>query len=87
MSGVNASCPELARNDMQTETALLSERVKACTKARCARLKPENVEIQEVSWQDSGQIAPRPAEIKLVSTKHTLLHPPLDEVLSTLKVE
>jgi dTDP-4-dehydrorhamnose reductase len=84
------SALELSINGIEGIVHLTGQEV--LTKALWAKrialgLKLEHVEIQEVSWQDSGQIAPRPAEIQLVSTKHTLLHPPLDEVLSTLKVE
>ena len=41
-----------------------------------------NVEIVEVPWQDSGQIAPRPERVRLLSTKHELHHPPLLELLT-----
>lgn len=39
------------------------------------------VEIVEVPWQQSGQVAPRPERVRLVSTRHTLQHPPLLELL------
>lgn len=41
-----------------------------------------NVEIVEVPWQESGQIAPRPERVRLLSTKHELHHPPLLELLT-----
>lgn len=41
-----------------------------------------DVEITEVPWQESGQIAPRPERVRLISTKHDLHHPPLLELLS-----
>lgn len=41
-----------------------------------------NVEIVEVPWQESGQVAPRPERVRLVSTKHDLHHPPLLELLT-----
>ncbi len=41
-----------------------------------------NVEIVEVPWQESGQIAPRPERVPLVSTRHELRHPPLLELLT-----
>ena len=40
------------------------------------------VEIVEVPWQESGQIAPRPERVQLVSTRHELRHPPLVELLT-----
>ncbi len=57
------------------------------TKAEWARLLLEalllpKIEIQEVPWQDSGQIAPRPERVQLLSTRHELHHPPLVEVLT-----
>lgn len=57
------------------------------TKAEWARLLATglllpNVEIVEVPWQESGQIAPRPERVRLVSTKHELKHPPLLELLT-----
>jgi dTDP-4-dehydrorhamnose reductase len=39
------------------------------------------VEIVEVPWQQAGQVAPRPERVRLVSTRHTLQHPPLLELL------
>ncbi len=42
-----------------------------------------NVEIVEVPWQESGQIAPRPERVRLLSTRHELHHPPLLELLTT----
>ena len=41
-----------------------------------------NVEIVEVPWQESGQIAPRPERVRLLSTRHELHHPPLLELLT-----
>jgi dTDP-4-dehydrorhamnose reductase len=41
-----------------------------------------NVEIVEVPWQESGQIAPRPERVRLLNTKHELHHPPLLELLT-----
>jgi len=41
-----------------------------------------NVEIVEVPWQESGQIAPRPQRVRLLSTKHELHHPPLLDLLT-----
>ncbi|MFO0597369.1 MAG: SDR family oxidoreductase [Myxococcaceae bacterium] len=41
------------------------------------------VEIVEVPWQESGQIAPRPERVRLVSTKHELTHPPLLALLES----
>ncbi len=41
-----------------------------------------NVEIVEVPWQESGQVAPRPERVRLRSTKHELHHPPLLELLT-----
>ena len=57
------------------------------TKAEWARmiatgLALPNVEIIEVPWQESGQIAPRPERVRLLSTKHELHHPPLLELLT-----
>ncbi|MDP1822157.1 MAG: sugar nucleotide-binding protein [Archangium sp.] len=57
------------------------------TKAEWARLLATglslpNVEIVEVPWQDSGQIAPRPERVRLLSTRHELHHPPLLELLT-----
>lgn len=57
------------------------------TKAQWARLLATglllpNVEIVEVPWQESGQIAPRPERVRLVSTRHELHHPPLLELLT-----
>ena len=57
------------------------------TKAEWARLLATglalpNVEIAEVPWQDSGQIAPRPERVRLLSTRHELHHPPLLELLN-----
>lgn len=57
------------------------------TKAEWARLLAEglalpNVEIDEVPWQESGQIAPRPERVRLVSTRHELRHPELLELLT-----
>jgi dTDP-4-dehydrorhamnose reductase len=40
------------------------------------------VEIVEVPWQESGQLAPRPERVRLVSTRHDLHHPPLLELLT-----
>ncbi|MFT3709467.1 MAG: sugar nucleotide-binding protein [Archangium sp.] len=40
-----------------------------------------SVEIAEVPWQESGQVAPRPERVRLVSTKHELRHPPLLDLL------
>jgi dTDP-4-dehydrorhamnose reductase len=48
-----------------------------------AGLALPNVEITEVPWQESGQIAPRPERVRLVSTVHELKHPPLAELLQT----
>ena len=42
-----------------------------------------NVEIVEVPWQESGQIAPRPERVRLLSTSHELHHPPLLELLTS----
>ncbi|MDP2274556.1 MAG: SDR family oxidoreductase [Archangium sp.] len=47
-----------------------------------AGLTLPNVEIVEVPWQDSGQIAPRPERVRLRSTRHELHHPPLLELLT-----
>lgn len=57
------------------------------TKAQWARLLADglalpNVEIVEVPWQDSGQIAPRPERVRLLSTRHELHHPPLLQLLT-----
>lgn len=57
------------------------------TKAEWARclaqgLALPGVEIVEVPWQDSGQIAPRPERVRLLSTRHDLHHPPLLELLT-----
>jgi dTDP-4-dehydrorhamnose reductase len=41
----------------------------------------KGMEIVEVPWQQSGQIAPRPERVRLVSTIHDLQHPPLLETL------
>ena len=45
-------------------------------------LELPNVEIVEVPWQESGQIAPRPERVRLLSTRHELHHPPLLELLT-----
>ncbi len=51
--------------------------------ARLARgLALSNVEIVEVPWQESGQVAPRPERVRLLSTRHELQHPPLLELLT-----
>ena len=47
-----------------------------------AGLALPNVEIVEVPWQGSGQIAPRPERVRLRSTRHELHHPPLLELLT-----
>lgn len=57
------------------------------TKAQWARLLADglalpDVEIVEVPWQDSGQIAPRPERVRLLSTRHALQHPPLLDLLT-----
>jgi dTDP-4-dehydrorhamnose reductase len=57
------------------------------TKAEWARMLADglalpNVEIVEVPWQESGQIAPRPERVRLLSTRHELHHPPLLELLT-----
>lgn len=57
------------------------------TKAQWARLLATglalpDVEIVEVPWQESGQIAPRPERVRLLSTNHELHHPPLLELLT-----
>jgi dTDP-4-dehydrorhamnose reductase len=57
------------------------------TKAEWARLLVEglalpSVEIVEVPWQESGQVAPRPERVRLLSTRHELKHPPLLELLT-----
>lgn len=41
-----------------------------------------SVEIVEVPWQESGQVAPRPERVRLLSTRHELQHPPLLELLT-----
>lgn len=56
------------------------------TKAQWARMLADGlllpkVEIIEVPWQESGQIAPRPERVRLLSTRHELIHPPLLELL------
>ncbi|MEW5739882.1 MAG: SDR family oxidoreductase [Myxococcota bacterium] len=58
------------------------------TKAEWARKVQEGlslppVDIVEVPWQDAGQVAPRPERVRLVSTRHQLVHPPLLDVLRT----
>lgn len=52
----------------------------AASLARGLRLP--DVEIVEVPWQDSGQIAPRPERVRLLSTRHDLHHPPLLQLLT-----
>ncbi len=57
------------------------------TKAEWARLLAQglalaNVAISEVPWQESGQVAPRPERVRLLSTRHELHHPPLLELLT-----
>jgi dTDP-4-dehydrorhamnose reductase len=54
----------------------------AKTVARGLALPP--VDIVEVPWQESGQVAPRPERVRLLSTRHRLVHPPL---LDVLKIE
>lgn len=56
------------------------------TKANWARRVAEGLglhglEVKEVPWEESGQVAPRPARVHLVSNRHTLRHPPLIRVL------
>lgn len=51
----------------------------AKTVARGLALPP--VDIVEVPWQESGQVAPRPERVRLLSTRHRLVHPPLLDVL------
>lgn len=56
------------------------------TKAQWARLLAQglalpHLEIVEVPWQESGQLAPRPERVRLVSTRHELHHPPLLDLL------
>jgi hypothetical protein len=58
------------------------------TKGEWARLLADglalpNVEIVEVPWQESGQIAPRPERVRLTSTRHELRHPPLLQLLQS----
>lgn len=57
------------------------------TKAEWATLLAQGlalpgVEIVEVPWQESGQVAPRPERVRLLSTRHELKHPPLLELLT-----
>lgn len=57
------------------------------TKAQWAALLAQGlglpgVEIVEVPWQESGQVAPRPERVRLLSTRHELKHPPLLELLT-----
>lgn len=57
------------------------------TKAEWARVLAQglslgNVAISEVPWQESGQVAPRPERVRLLSTRHELHHPPLLELLT-----
>jgi dTDP-4-dehydrorhamnose reductase len=51
----------------------------AKTVARGLALPP--VDIVEVPWRESGQVAPRPERVRLLSTRHRLVHPPLLDVL------
>lgn len=56
------------------------------TKAQWARLIARglalpSLQVREVPWRESGQVAPRPVRVPLISTRHDLRHPPLLEVL------
>lgn len=62
------------------------------TKAEWARLMArglslKSLEIVEVPWQESGQIAPRPERVRLVSSRHELQHPSLLDTLVREKNE
>jgi dTDP-4-dehydrorhamnose reductase len=59
------------------------------TKADWARriargLKLGGVEVVETSWEEAGQVAPRPEVVRLASERGAPPHPPLDDVLSQL---
>jgi dTDP-4-dehydrorhamnose reductase len=56
------------------------------TKAEWARLilkelRLPAVDVQEVAWAESGQVAPRPERVVLQSTQHHLVQPPLSSIL------
>jgi len=56
------------------------------TKAQWAALLVEELQlpelqVREVSAAEAGQVAPRPAAVKLGTVRHGLRHPPLREVL------
>lgn len=42
-------------------------------------------EVHEVPWDVAGQVAPRPRSVRLRSTRHALVHPPLGSVLHGLR--
>ncbi len=52
-----------------------------------AGLGLRNVTIDEVPWQEAGQVAPRPERVRLISTRHALQHPPLESVLRDITAE
>lgn len=49
-----------------------------------AALKLAPFELVETTWAEAGQVAPRPDRVELRSTRHSLKHPQLDELLPTL---
>jgi dTDP-4-dehydrorhamnose reductase len=56
------------------------------TKAAWARriasaLGAKDFEVQEVDWAQAGQVAPRPESVFLRSERHSLVQPPLDDLL------
>ncbi|MGH7285558.1 MAG: SDR family oxidoreductase [Polyangiaceae bacterium] len=62
----------------------------AFTKAEWARAIAEalglQLRVQEVSWEKSGQIAPRPVRVALTSERHSLVQPPVRELLAALSL-
>lgn len=58
------------------------------TKAQWARrvasgLGLTELQVVEVPWNQCGQVAPRPERVCLVNTRHSLVHPPLEHVLTS----
>jgi dTDP-4-dehydrorhamnose reductase len=51
------------------------------------QLQLPNVQVLEVRWQESGQVAPRPERVVLTASKRAAAHPPLDAVLRDIAQE
>ena len=51
-----------------------------------AALGLPSLNVEEVDWQKSGQIAPRPVHVALRSERHSLVQPPVRGMLATLSI-